>query len=111
MRLIKKYIMRRSIYNQLLIWKESTNRKPLMLYGARQVGKTYILKGFGGKEFDNMVYVNCYLNPAIKTLFSQDKDIDRILLGLSALSGEEIKPGRTMVFLDEVQGVPGPALC
>ena len=106
MRLIKKYIMRRSIYNQLLIWKESTNRKPLMLYGARQVGKTYILKEFGRKEFDNMVYVNCYLNPAIKTLFSQDKDIDRILLGLSALSGEEIKPGRTMVFLDEVQEVP-----
>lgn len=98
--------MRRSIYNQLLKWKDSEKRKPLMLYGARQVGKTYILKEFGRNEFDNMIYINCYLNPTIKTLFSQDKDVERILLGLSALGGEEIKPGHTLVFLDEVQEVP-----
>ena len=98
--------MKRSIYTSLLKWKESGNKKPLMLYGARQVGKTYILKEFGHNEFDNMVYINCYLNPAIQTLFSQDKDINRIILGLSALSGEEIKPKRTLVFLDEVQEVP-----
>ena len=77
-----------------------------MLYGARQVGKTYILKQFGEREFENMVYVNCYMNSAVKTLFSEDKDVNRILLGLSALTGEEIKPGKTLVFLDEVQDVP-----
>lgn len=77
-----------------------------MLYGARQVGKTYILKEFGNNEFENMVYINCYLNPPVKTLFEQDRKVDRILLGLSALSGERITPGRTLVFLDEVQEIP-----
>lgn len=98
--------MRRSLYDDLLKWKDAPRRKPLMLYGARQVGKTYILKELGRKEFDNMVYVNCYKNPSVETLFSEDKDVRRILLGLSALSGEEIKPQRTLLFLDEVQEVP-----
>lgn len=97
--------MKRSIYSQLLTWRESPRRKPLMLYGARQVGKTYILKEFGNKEFENMVYVNCYKNPAIQTLFSLDMDIKRILLGLSALSGQRIVPQKTLVFLDEVQEI------
>lgn len=98
--------MNRSIYTSLLKWKESPRRKPLMLYGARQVGKTYILKEFGRNEFENMVYVNCYKNPAVERLFSEDKDVRRILLGLSALSGEEIKEGKTLLFLDEVQDIP-----
>lgn len=98
--------MRRSIYNQLLDWKSSPRRKPLMLYGARQVGKTYILKQFGRSEFEYLVYINCYKNPAIESLFAEDKDVKRILLGLSAISGQEIKAGRTLVFLDEVQDVP-----
>ena len=98
--------MQRTIYNQLINWKNSPTRKPLMLYGARQVGKTYILKEFGNNEFENMVYINCYLNQAVKTLFSEDKDVSRLLLGLSALSGQEIKPGKTLVFLDEVQDIP-----
>lgn len=99
-------LMRRSIYADLLKWKESKTRKPLMLYGARQVGKTYILKEFGKNEFENVVYVNCHLNEALKTLFSQDKDVNRLLLGLSAVSGEPIIPGKTFVFLDEVQEIP-----
>lgn len=77
-----------------------------MLYGARQVGKTYILKELGRRAFDNMVYINCYKNTAVETLFDGDKDVKRILLGLSALSGEEIKEGKTLVFLDEVQDIP-----
>lgn len=83
--------MKRSIYGRLLEWKNSHNRKPLMLYGARQVGKTYVLKEFGTAEYEDMVYINCYLNSAVKALFSEDKDTGRILLGLSALSGKEIK--------------------
>lgn len=98
--------MKRDIYTQLLEWKHSARRKPLMLYGARQVGKTYILKEFGRNEFDNMVYINCYKNPAVEALFSEDKDVRRIVLGLSALSGEEINEEKTLVFLDEVQEVP-----
>ncbi|MDE6270136.1 MAG: ATP-binding protein [Muribaculaceae bacterium] len=98
--------MKRHIYNQLLKWKDSEHRKPLMLYGARQVGKTYILKEFGSREFDNMVYINCYKNPMVEALFASDKDVNRILLGLSALSGEEIKEEKTLVFLDEIQDIP-----
>ncbi len=98
--------MKRTIYSNLIKWKESPNRKPLILYGARQVGKTYILKEFGKKEFEDMVYINCYLNQAVKTLFSEDIDVKRILLGLSAISGIDIKPGKTFIFLDEVQDVP-----
>lgn len=70
------------------------------------MGKTYILKEFGRNEFGNMVYINCYRNPAVETLFSGDMDVERILLGLSALSGQEIREGKTLVFLDEVQDVP-----
>lgn len=98
--------MNRSIYSSLLKWKQSPRRKPLMLYGARQVGKTYILKEFGKNEFENMVYINCYKNPTVETLFSEDKDVRRILMGLSALSGEEIKEDKTLLFLDEVQDIP-----
>lgn len=98
--------MERTIYKQLLEWKHSQSRKPLMLYGARQVGKTYILKQFGSREFENMIYINCYKNPDIELLFSQDKNISRILLGLSALSNTKIEPGKTFVFLDEVQEIP-----
>ena len=98
--------MKRFIYDQLLEWKVSPRRKPLMLYGARQVGKTYILKKFGEREFEDMVYINCYKNPVLHALFSEDKDVNRILLGLSAISGKEIKEGKTFVFLDEVQEIP-----
>lgn len=78
----------------------------MMLYGARQVGKTYILKEFGRNEFDNMVYINCYKNRVVETLFSEDADVRRILLGLSAISGQKIEPGKTLLFLDEVQNIP-----
>lgn len=98
--------MERSLYSSLLKWKDFKNRKPLMLYGARQVGKTYLLKEFGKKEFENMVYVNCYNNDDIVNLFEADNDINRILRGLSALSQEEIKPEKTFIFLDEAQEVP-----
>lgn len=98
--------MERNIYEQLKRWKASSDRKPLMLYGARQVGKTYILKEFGHREYDNLVYINCYMNPHVSTLFQEDKNVSRILLGLSTISNERIVPGRTLVFLDEVQEIP-----
>ena len=98
--------MKRSIYKDLLEWKNSPKRKPMMLYGARQVGKTYILKEFGRREFSNMVYVNCYKNAAVQAIFSEDVNINRILLGLSALTGEEIRPMTTLVFIDEAQDCP-----
>ncbi len=98
--------MRRDIYNRLKDWKLSDNRKPLIMYGARQVGKTYIIKEFGKHEFANMVYVNCYKNETIAQLFQEDVNIDRILIGLSAFTRQAITPGKTLVFLDEIQEIP-----
>lgn len=98
--------MKRSIYSDLLKWKDESRRKPLMLYGARQVGKTYILKEFGRNEFENMIYINCYKNEQLKTLMSEDANINRILLGLSSMANIEIRPGKTFVFFDEVQDIP-----
>lgn len=77
-----------------------------MMYGARQVGKTFILKEFGRNEFENMVYINCYRNEAMQTLFSGDANPERLLMGLSAISEEEIHPQKTFIFLDEVQEIP-----
>lgn len=98
--------MERTIYNDLINWKLSETRKPLMLYGARQVGKTYILKKFGENEFENFVYVNCFRNETATKLFTEDKDIKRIVLGLSAMTGTTIIPGKTLIFLDEIQEIP-----
>lgn len=96
--------MQRLIYQQLLDWKSSPARKPLILQGARQVGKTYILKEFGRREYDNLVYINCDNNRDIAHLF-QDYDMDRIIRSLKALSGIDIQPVRTLIFLDEIQEV------
>lgn len=98
--------MKRSIYKELVEWKESRDRKPLMLYGARQVGKTYILKEFGNNEFENLVYVNCYKNETVAQLFSSTINVNDLLLGLSAISHEKILPERTLIFIDEAQEIP-----
>lgn len=98
--------MYRTLYHELTQWKSSHRRKPMMLYGARQVGKTYLLREFGRNEYDNMLYINCYRNPTVESLFAIDKDIDRILLGLSAINNTKISPGKTLIFLDEVQEIP-----
>ncbi len=96
--------MERAIYQQLTAWKNSPTRKPLILEGARQVGKTYILKEFGSREYDNLVYVNCDNNDKVSAIFS-DYDITRIIRSLSAISGESIVPGKTLIFLDEIQEI------
>lgn len=98
--------MKREIYKHLIDWKLSGSRKPLIVYGARQVGKTYILKEFGSNEFENMIYINCYKNEIIETLFNGNVNVERILLGLSSFSGQAITPGKTLIFLDEIQEIP-----
>ena len=72
-------IMEREIYKELLKWKNSPDRKPLMLYGARQVGKTYILKEFGKREYENLIYINCYVDEEIKTLFESTRNVKNLL--------------------------------
>lgn len=95
--------MHRNIINELVKWKESPDRKPLILLGARQVGKTYILKYFGKTYYKNVAYINCDNNAKVKDLFTEDYDTDRIILNISAITKEAIKPGETLIILDEIQ--------
>lgn len=98
--------MKRKIYKQLLRWKESKDRKPLMLLGARQVGKTWIMRHFGEHEYKKVAYVNCDDEPRIKQLFELDYDIDRILVTLQAITGVKITSADTLIILDEIQEIP-----
>lgn len=98
--------MRRRIYSRLLEWKNNPNRKPLVLEGARQVGKTYILKEFGSKEYKNLIYINCRKNGFMQTLFAQDFNMERILRSISAYANQTITEGETLIFFDEVQDAP-----
>jgi len=102
---IKEVNMYRTVYEELLKWKNSVYRKPLILNGARQTGKTWLLKEFGKKEYKNMAYINCDNNPAMQNVFT-DFDTSRLIRIFSALSGETIKPNSTLIVLDEVQQVP-----
>lgn len=97
--------MERTVFQELVQWKNKKNRKPLILNGARQVGKTWLLKEFGVKEFESFAYINCDDTPEMKTAFS-DFDTERLIRTFSSLSGVEIQRGKTLIILDEVQEVP-----
>ena len=93
--------MYRNIIKQLKEWKEKENRKPLILAGARQVGKTNILQKFGEEEFTNVAYINCDDNLLAKDLFTQDYDIKRIILDIGSMTGQAIQAGDTLsIFVD-----------
>ncbi len=95
--------MKRLLYNDLLKWKLSKNRKPLILNGARQVGKTYLLKEFGKNEYKKVAYISCDSNDKVAAIFNGDFDVRRIILELSAYSKIDIKPETTLIILDEIQ--------
>jgi len=97
--------MERTIYQKLLSWKDAPERKPLILLGARQVGKTYILKEFGEREFQNLVYINCHNNPFTNTLFS-DFTVSRIIRAIEINYEVKIEVGKTLLFFDEIQEAP-----
>lgn len=95
--------MERFIMQDLIAWKNREDRKPLILLGARQVGKTYILKEFGQREFENVAYINCDNNAMVKDLFATDYNIERILLTIGAITGINIQAGKTLIIMDEIQ--------
>lgn len=97
--------MKRFFYDQLKKWKTSKDRKPLILEGARQVGKTWLLKQFGQNEYKNYVYINCDNNSQLESIFI-DYDINRIIRNLSAISNIKIEPEETLIIFDEVQEFP-----
>jgi predicted AAA+ superfamily ATPase len=87
-------------------WKESKHRKPLIIEGARQVGKTWLMKEFGAQAYAYTVYINFDSNSRIADLFASDLDTDRLILGLELYAGRKINPENTLLIFDEVQEVP-----
>ncbi len=98
--------MRRKAIEQLAAWKERDDRKPMILKGARQVGKTWLMKAFGEKYYDNYVYVNFDEEDEIKSLFETNKNPYRLVELLSLIVGQKIIPGKTLIIFDEVQECP-----
>ena len=95
--------MEREIINDLIKWKESSNRKPLIIHGARQVGKTYIIKKFGKKYYDNLIYVNFETNKEFSSQIEDDINAKYLINKLELFYGEKIIPGKTLIFFDEIQ--------
>lgn len=95
--------MERKLIASMKLWKDSANRKPLILLGARQVGKTWLMQEFGRRFYDSVAYVNCDSEPLAKRLFADDYDIDRILFSIQTITGVRPLPGSTLIILDELQ--------
>ena len=98
--------MKRFILDQLIKWKESKYRKPLILKGARQIGKTYILKQFGEENYEGVAYFNFDHDEDLYNLFNNTKDPKRILEQLSFIYGKAILPEKTLIIFDEIQECP-----
>ena len=92
--------------NELKKWKKSETRKPLIIRGARQVGKTWLMKQFGKEEYEKCAYINFDANSRMVSLFSGDFDIERIIQGLKIESGVNIEPENTLIIFDEIQETP-----
>ena len=95
--------MKRELESKLLAWKNNSGRKPLIVMGARQVGKTYLLQQFGNDHYDYVAYINCDNNPRVANLFAEDYDMERIILAIGAITGVPIIAGKTLIILDEIQ--------
>lgn len=98
--------MYRYALQELFRWKENKNRKPLIIEGARQVGKTWLMKEFGKTAYEDVVYVNFDSNRQMAELFSHDLNVERLIMGLELYAGRKIKADTTLLIFDEVQEVP-----
>ena len=88
--------MNRLIYKELIAWKNRKDHKPLIILGARQVGKTWIMRHFGKQEYQNVAYINCDDEPRAKELFIPDYDMKRILLSIQVITGERLYPAKLL---------------
>lgn len=99
--------MYREQVQQLINWKNSSARKPLLIKGARQVGKTWLMKSFGESEYENCIYVNFESNKRLQNIFTDDFDIKRIITALEVETGKSITSKSTLIILDEIQEANG----
>lgn len=98
--------MKRLRFDDLLTWKNSGSRKPLIIRGARQVGKTWLMKEFGAKAYQQTIYVNFEKSPRLSSLFEDDFDLERILIALQAETGLSLQAGEKLIIFDEIQAAP-----
>lgn len=98
--------MERFIMDKLLAWKNSANRKPLVLHGARQVGKTWLLQEFGRRHFDNVAYIDFDDNAFMQAQFGQGYNIENLIQAIAADTGQNIQPDKTLIIFDEIQACP-----
>lgn len=98
--------MFRKIEKKLLAWKESNHKKALLITGARQIGKTYIIREFGKKHYENFVEINFITQPSACAIFDGDLDAKTVLMNLSAFLRDELVPKKTLIFFDEIQECP-----
>ena len=98
--------MQRFLMEELVKWKEKSNRKPLILKGARQVGKTWLMKEFGRLHFKKVAYITFYNNQRMKKVFDEDYDIERILININIEAHTEVTPKDTLIIFDEIQEAP-----
>lgn len=97
-------MLKRKAYSQLLEWKNADDKKCLVIKGARQVGKTYLVRAFGNSEYDNFIEINFLRQPELKTIFSEGLSGEEIYKKMSAsMPGVNMVPGKTLIFLDEIQ--------
>lgn len=98
--------MIRTAMAELTLWKAKKRRKPLIIRGARQVGKTWLMKEFGAAEYENVVYINFDNNERMKNLFEGSLDVGRLIIGMELYAGHKIDAENTLLIFDEVQEVP-----
>lgn len=98
--------MKRLRFDDLLAWKNAASRKPLIIRGARQVGKTWLMKAFGAKEYQQTIYVNFEKSTRLQALFDDDFDLQRVLVALKAETGKTIDASNTLIIFDEIQAAP-----
>ncbi|VAX23285.1 Predicted ATPase (AAA+ superfamily), partial [hydrothermal vent metagenome] len=98
--------MKRALYKELLHWKNNSNRKPLLLQGSRQVGKTYLINKFAEGEYSNYIYLNFEQNPDLRTLFLGDLSPQNIVNNISLYISKKIVSSNTLIFFDEIQAAP-----
>ena len=98
--------MYRTAIEKLYQWKASEHRKPLIIEGARQVGKTWLMKEFGSRAYADTVYINFDSNSRMAELVSSDLNTDRLIMGIELYAGKKIDPDNALLLFDEVQEVP-----
>lgn len=98
--------MERALMQSLLAWKDCGGRKPLIVNGARQVGKTWLIKEFGRRAYEQVAYVNMDNNAAMRQLFEGDYDIARLIIGIELETGISVDPATTLIVFDEIQENP-----